>query len=166
MADNAYANRRSIRLPGFDYSSQGAYFVTIVANNRRCAFGEIVGEHLKTTKLGRMVEEEWLVTAQVRPGVELEAFVLMPNHMHGILCLPSPRSTDGSGSLATTVRGFKAAVTRRYRREASEPDAVVWQRNYYDIIRDDDDWNAIHAYIEDNPRHWAQDSENPQHTRP
>ena len=160
MADSL-PNRRSIRLPGFDYSSQGMYFVTIVAADRACVFGEIVGDTCSATPLGRIVEEEWLATAVVRPGVTLEAFVLMPNHVHAIVGLP-PRAESTPGSLATLVRGFKAAVTRRHRLETAVPDAIVWQRNYYEhIIRDAEDWTAIHAYIADNPRRWAEDTENP-----
>ena len=167
MADKrSLPNRQTIRLPHFDYASQGAYFVTIVAANRQCVFGEVIGGQLQATTLGRIVQEEWLATAAVRPGVKLEAFVLMQNHVHGIIGLPASKITDASGSLATVVRGFKAAVTKRHRLNVSDPDATVWQRNYYEhIIRDEKDWNAIHAYIAGNPCRWAEDSENPVHSR-
>ncbi len=142
------------------------YFVTIVAANRQCVFGDIVGDVLQANQLGQIIEEEWLGTAVVRPGVTLEAFVLMPNHVHGIVGLPATSSKIKNElharSLASLVRGFKAAVTRRHRLAIANPDAIVWQRNYYEhIIRDENDWTATHAYIADNPRRWAEDDENP-----
>jgi len=76
--------RRSIRLKEYDYSREGAYFVTICTHNRECIWGDIVEGQMHLNDLGREVEIQWLQTAEVRPNVILDAFVIMPNHFHGI----------------------------------------------------------------------------------
>lgn len=80
-------HRRSIRLEGYDYTQPGAYFVTIVTHRRECLFGDVAKGKMHLNALGQIVQAEWLRTAQVRPNVELDAFVIMPNHVHGILVI-------------------------------------------------------------------------------
>ena len=79
--------RRSIRLPGYDYSQPGAYFVTIVAQDRLCLLGEVVDGEMRLNEAGGMVVEAWEWLARRHPYVELDAFVVMPNHLHGIIVL-------------------------------------------------------------------------------
>ena len=167
--------RRSIRLRGFNYASSGAYFLTLVTEHRRCLFGAIVSEKLQASSMGEIALEEWLAGPVHRREIELGNFCLMPNHLHAIVSIvthaqalegdprvaPTPGG-PGRGSIGALVSGYKAAVTKRYRREISEPDAVVWQRNYYEhVIRDQEDWYRIEEYILANPRRWAEDAENP-----
>ncbi|HOK89274.1 MAG TPA: transposase, partial [Candidatus Hydrogenedentes bacterium] len=78
-------HRRSIRLQGYDYTQPGAYFITICTANRKCLFGEVVDCQMRLNETGRIVRDEWLQTAALRPGVVLDAFVVMPNHVHGII---------------------------------------------------------------------------------
>ena len=78
-------HRRSIRLKGYDYTQPGAYFVTVVTHGRECLFGEIVDREMRLNEAGRMVEQCWLDIPSHFPHVELDAFVIMPNHVHGIL---------------------------------------------------------------------------------
>ena len=147
--------RRSIRLPGFDYASQGAYFITIVTKDRRCAFGTIVDDALQATALGVIATEEWAAN-----GSPVAApFVLMPNHLHAIVVL----SAGVNMRLGAIIGRFKLGVLRRARTAGVAPtDGALWQRNYYEhVIRDERDWNAIEAYIDDNPRRWMEDAENP-----
>jgi len=80
-------NRRSIRLQGYDYSRAGAYFVTICTQNRECLFGDIVHGEMRLNDAGRVVADEWLKTAEIRTEIELDAWVVMPNHFHGILVI-------------------------------------------------------------------------------
>jgi len=80
-------HRRSIRLPGYDYSQAEAYFVTLVTHERLSLFGEIVGEDMRLNGLGQIVQEEWCRTPTIRPEIELDAFQVMPNHIHGILVI-------------------------------------------------------------------------------
>lgn len=180
-------HRRSIRLKGYDYSQAGAYFVTIVTQGRECRFGEVVDGAMQLSESGRIAEDCWRAIPDHFPDVELGAFVVMPNHVHGIIILngnrrgtmdgrgtiyraPTMDTTDRAptteqfqkpvaGSLATILRAYKAAVTRRINRELHL--TGIWQRNYYEhIIRNENEHDRIHRYIEANPLNWGTDSEN------
>ncbi len=83
-------DRRSIRLRGYDYSQPGAYFITICTETRKCLFGEISDGGILLSAFGRIVDEEWHRTIQIRPTVVLDAFSIMPNHVHGIIVLNEP----------------------------------------------------------------------------
>ena len=168
-------NRRSIRLPGWDYRNQGAYFVTIVAAERLPVFGDIIDGRVGLSPYGSIVQEEWVNSAQIRREIELDGFVVMPNHVHGIVCIVE---TPGGGaaranpeerpsgrrdpkSLGSFVAGFKSAVTRRVNALRADTDRSVWQRNYYErVIRNERELQAIREYIANNPWNWSQDSEN------
>jgi putative transposase len=181
-----FPGRRSIRLKGYDYSQAGGYFVTVVTFRREALFGEIMGGEMCLNELGKIVAECWQEIPAHFPNAEADAFVVMPNHVHGIIFLfeNNPSDADVSdgrgtiyraptitieqfgkptiGSLPTIVRTFKAAVTRRAGRELNS--ANIWQRNYYEhIIRDQPDYERVAAYIADNPSNWAEDEENPIH---
>lgn len=183
--------RRSIRLRGYDYGQAGAHFVTICARRRACVFGKVVGGEVIHSAVGRVVAEEWLRTTDVRTGVELDAFVVMPNHLHGIVLLAAanpvpadasdavgasrwvarppipdaPRSTPKgptAGSLSAIVGQFKAAVTRRAAALPEPPSVPVWQRNSYEhVIRDEASLDRLRAYIEANPSRWGEDQLHP-----
>ena len=173
-------HRRSIRLPGYDYASDGAYFVTIVTKDRESLLADIDGMAVCLTDIGKIVEEEWVRTAEVRAEVELDAFVVMPNHVHGIVVIAGPTAVGAHGraplrqpedgttlvrrprSLGALVAGFKSACTTRINALRDHPGVPVWQRNYYDrIIRNEAELNRTHRYILDNPAHWHEDPENP-----
>ena len=100
----------------------------------------------------------------------MDEWILMPNHLHGILFFcgdvderpETPRQGPSSGSLGTVVGTYKSVTTRRINRLRKTPGMPVWQRNYYErVIRNEREWNAIRQYIRDNPAHWAEDRENP-----
>jgi putative transposase len=169
--------RRSIRLPDYDYTADGAYFLTICTYEKACVFGEIVRGAMIPNEWGKIVREEWEKTAILREYIELDVFVVMPNHFHGILVIkdmanqgmmhhaPTKNaslsrqfSKPQAESLASIVGTFKAAVTRRI--NLMRDDRIsIWQRNYYEhIIRDPQRYEFIHAYIETNPQRWAEDS--------
>lgn len=95
-------HRRSIRLAGYDYASEGGYFVTIVTNGRLCLFGEVKKGEVRLNEFGKIVWEEWFNTAKLRSNVELleEEFVVMPNHIHGIIWIIDD-SGRGTAPLAT-----------------------------------------------------------------
>jgi REP element-mobilizing transposase RayT len=84
-------HRRSIRLTHYDYSLPGAYFVTVCAFGKRCVFGSVVGDQMRENACGRIVREQWLDTVRIRPQIELDAFTVMPNHLHGILWILGPK---------------------------------------------------------------------------
>jgi len=170
-------HRKSIRLPGYDYSQTGAYFVTIVTFQRECIFGKIVNNEMVLSDFGRIASECWRAIPEHFPFVELGAYVVMPNHVHGIIMITDGRGTiyraptiertptieqfgkPTTGSLPTIVRTYKAAVTRQIGREHNANG--IWQRNYHEhIIRNEREMGSIWGYIEANPVHWQDDEEN------
>ncbi len=177
-------HRRSVRLPGYDYAQPGAYFVTVVAAGRQCLFGRVENQDMILSDLGRVAEQQWARLPKRFPGLELGVFIVMPNHLHGILIIRDGRGTAGNradsdnasyrrapteafgkpviGSNPTIVRSYKSAVAYRFHAAGKMMGLPVWQRNYYEhIIRDEKDWDRIHRYIEQNPLVWADDEENP-----
>ena len=157
-------HRRSLRLPDYDYTAPGAYFVTVCTSMSGNNLGIILaGGQLKINLYGKIVREEWLRAAELRENVELDEFVVMPDHLHGIIILNQagtvPRaptlesfSKPTSASLPTIIRYFKAAVTRRIRLTGAKLDHKFWQRGYYEhIIRKTEDINLLREYIIYNP---------------
>lgn len=169
-------HRQSKRLRGYDYSQVGAYFITICTHNKECAFGNIVNGEMRLNELGQVVEMEWLKTAKIRDNVELDEFVVMPNHIHGIVVITESyvgatgRSPLPNGpapkSIGAIIAGFKSAVTKRVNEMRHTPGVPIWQRNYHEhIIRDEDDLHQIQLYIVNNPLRWELDSENPRNMK-
>ncbi len=171
--DPALHHRRSLRLPGYDYREAGAYFLTLVAYRRECLFGEMLDGKVRLSALGEVVAKEWGQTRKIRPEIHLDAFVVMPNHIHGIVVVRGPVGAHSRAprhdspyrsprSLGSFVAGFKSAVTRRINQVRGMPGIPVWQRNYYEhVIRYEKELNRIRQYIADNPARWADDPENP-----
>jgi putative transposase len=160
-------NRKSIRMPSYDYSTAGAYFLTICVYNRRCILGDIDDGRTRMTVFGRMAETWWRKLPQ-RYDVELDAFVIMPNHLHGIVYIRTEDAGAHAGApLQQIVRWFKTMSTNDYLHNAKENgwpplDRHLWQRNYYEhVIRNDDDLRRIREYIANNPLQWTADKENP-----
>ncbi len=169
-------HRRSIRLPAYDYSAPGAYFITIVAQGRTCLFGDVIDGQMRLSGRGVIADECWRLIPTHFPHVKLGAYVVMPNHVHGIIGLHDRdnRAAYGAptenieqfqkptfGSIPTILRTYKAAVTRRIVQQFGGV-SRVWQRNYYEhVIRDDADHNRIGLYIESNAVNWPSDDETP-----
>ncbi len=181
--NNDIARRRSVRLAGFDYRLPGGYFVTLCAWQKQCVWREIVNGEVCLNDWGEIVASEWLGTPLVRPETELDAFVVMPNHVHTIVwvrqepcggrmpCAPTGSARTGGRlarpprSLGALIGGYKAAVTRRIRALRGRSDLMVWQRNYYEhVVRNERELSALREYIARNPEHWARDEENPRET--
>jgi len=175
-------HRKSIRIPGYDYSQAGWYFVTVCAFQRQCLFGEIKNGEMKMNDFGRMVEKEWLRTAALRNNVLLDEYIVMPDHFHGIINifydgrdmlnsgapgdvgayghtpLHNPSFRSPTRNLGAIIRGFKSTTTKHINETRQSPGSSVWQRNYYEhIIRDEIELNQIRQYIRDNPLKWEND---------
>lgn len=187
MTDDTNRHRRSLRLQGYDYAQAGAYFVTICTQGRECLFGQIVDGEMLLNDAGRMVQAEWEALPGRFTGIDVDAFIVMPNHAHGILLLnpvgapfmaPHDPGADSPGAmnpgamnrgamnraptLGEIIRAFKAVATRRLRQSGLSE--FAWQRNYYEhIIRNDESLTRIREYIANNPLQWALDRENPAH---
>ena len=164
--------RGSIRLKDYDYSQSGAYSIIICTQDRACLFGEIADANTQCNAAGQMATSEWLALPERFPTARLDEFVIMPNHIHGILWIN--RATVGAGlvpahppTIGDIVGAFKSLTTVAYIRGIKTSGwptfrGQLWQRNYYEhIIRDDEDLNQIRQYIINNPAQWAMDRENP-----
>lgn len=157
-------HRRSVRLKGYDYRQEGAYFITICAKDGQCIFGQVANGAMVLNEWGQIVEREWQQTAVLRPNVELDVHQLMPNHFHGTLWIidgpgqtaaPTPSRQFGQpqeGALGTIVGAFKSAVTYAVNELRQTKGISVWQRSYYDqIIRNERHLMAVRQYIINNP---------------
>lgn len=159
---------KSTRLPGWDYSSPGFYFITICTKDRRSHFGKIINAAVHLSQVGNIVYEEWLKTNQIRPNVSFDEFVIMPNHLHGILILNDSTvettrrgvSTWKPNTLGSIINQFKSKCTKRIRAMGYQD--FAWQPRYYDhIIRDERSLTKIRRYIRENPANWACDQYHP-----
>jgi REP element-mobilizing transposase RayT len=158
--------RRSLRLEGFDYASDAGYVVTICSHHRRPLFDSVRDCTVVLSLLGRIVREEWLRTPEMRPAVLLDEFIIMPNHLHGILILNNSHGgrrgavgASGPGrTLSAIIRGFKSACSARVRRERLPIALPIWQIGFFDrIIRDDEELQKFRRYIASNPEQWELD---------
>jgi len=141
-------HRRSIRLQGYDYSQPGIYFITLCRQNRECLFGEILNGEMRLNEFGKIAHQCWLEIPQHFPHVQLDEFVVMPDHIHGIIVLNNivvvvvgvqniePLQNQNAyqhiipRSIGSIIRGFKIGVTKKFRQNTDI--YVVWQRNYYE----------------------------------
>ena len=172
----------SARLSGYDYGQNGMYFVTICAKDRENFFGEVDDGKMVLNGVGEIVREEWLQTSIIRPNVFLDEWVVMPNHIHGIIEIFNALTTRRDGlqsvstqgmdddkiqqyknkfgpqknNLASIIRGFKGMVTKRV--HMCGYDNFAWQSRFHDrIIRNDRELNRIREYIQNNPAEWERD---------
>jgi len=170
MIENA--RRKSIRLNGYDYSQCGAYFITMVVQNRLNLFGEINDSNIDLNPAGIMIEKWWNEIAKKFTDIELDALIIMPNHVHGIIVNVGSESNSqnmnrSAGTpLPQIIQWFKTMSTNEYIRYVKKLswvrfDGSLWQRNYYDrIIRNPQELEAIRSYIQANPMNWVKDKEN------
>jgi putative transposase len=170
--DHPPARHKTTRLKGFDYGSDAGYVVTICTRERRHLLGSVRNGQVGLTDVGRLVEGEWLRTPLIRAGVLLDEFVIMPNHLHGILILSSSENrkiveagkvgrSGPSQTLSAIVRGFKGACSSRVAKEMPNVDLPLWQPGFYDrVIRDEAELRKFREYIANNPRQWELDRYN------
>ena len=170
-------HRRSIRLKNYDYTRSGAYFATICTKDRACAFGAAENGNIRLNNVGKIAQAAWNDLPERFPSIGLDAFIVMPNHVHGIIFIIGAQFIEpnaippvlNSGvinhapTLGRILRAFKATSTRLIR-QAGGTD-FAWQRNYYEhVIRSEESLNRIRQYIFDNPVRWTMDPENPSAT--
>ena len=177
--DHARRKRPSLRWRHWDYARPGAYFVTICVAERRCILGRVIDEDFMPDALGLIVDETWSLLPEYHSRLELGPFVVMPNHVHGVIGLleddprparagrgPTPTDPDETLSprptLPQIVRSFKSLSARRINLRRGTTGQPVWQRGYHDrVIRSEREFNAIAKYVEANPARWSSDRENP-----
>ena len=144
-------NRRTIRLPLYDYSTPGAYFITLCITQRRPILGSIQGSESVLSRLGLSVQQSWEELPDFHAEVQLDAMVIMPNHLHGIVVLVQTSSIERT-TLSQVVRTLKSRSARRINRILGVQGVPVWQRGYYErVIRDDRELRNVREYIRKNP---------------
>ncbi len=164
---NKYRND-TLRLKYWDYSSEGAYFITICTKNREHFFGEIIHGKMILNQLGFVVQHEWEKSIEMRPDMNLTLgeFIVMPDHFHAVIMIgknqynTSNEKTESknnfgpqSKNLASIIRGFKSAITT-YSKINGYPN-FAWQPRFYEhIIRNQQSFDRIQKYIIDNPKNW------------
>ena len=187
MYDPEKHHRRSVRLRGYDYSQPGEYFVTLCAEDMKALFGRVVNGRMELNAFGEIADQEWRQSSAIRHELELDEWVVMPNHLHGIVRIVGPaRSIVGAQglvplrsalakqggtripprhprSLASFVGGLKSAVKTRINEMRGTPRAPVWQENYHEhVIRNPHELEILRDYIRHNPLRWACDRYNPE----
>ena len=149
--------RKSPRLQDYDYSQSGGYFITIVTYEREHLFGNIKNNQMMLSVTGQVAELCWTNIPNHYTDIYLGDFVVMLNHIHGILYFLGDNSTFKT-ILERVINAYKGAVTARIRK-LNQTKQIVWQSRYYDhIIRDDIDELRIRTYIQNNVGKWADDS--------
>ena len=135
-------------------------------------FGDVIDGVMVLNGFGKIVATEWTKTETMRPNVIIDEFIVMPNHMHGIIIIRRGTrrrapTTEQFGqpthnSIPSIIRGFKSTVTKQINQWRNTPGMPVWQRNYYEhAVRNDNDLAEIREYIVNNPLQWHLDRENP-----
>jgi len=172
--DPEHHHRTSIRLQGYDYRLEGAYFVTICTHGRHCLLGEVAEGEMQLNEAGRIAAAAWGWLAEQYPHVSLDASVVMPNHLHGIIILggnTKDRPQEGGSRTAPTkkplgrlIAAFKTVSSKTLNALPEPPAVRLWQRNYFErIIRSREELFRVRSYIASNPARWPEDSEYPIH---
>jgi REP element-mobilizing transposase RayT len=181
-------HRRSIRLRDYDYSSAGAYFVTICTSGRECLLADVVDGEIRLNDAGLCVKTIWDSLPEKYSDVEVDSVVIMPNHIHGIIIidettvgaiheLPSPSTQADERAihesplrdrrkmtLPKIIGYLKMNTAKRINQLRDNSGTPVWQRNYYErVIRNDHELQNMRQYIDDNPIKWAEDENHPSH---
>ncbi|MDP3024167.1 MAG: transposase [candidate division Zixibacteria bacterium] len=170
----------STRLKEWDYSRYGYYFVTICTKDKQHFLGDIVGDEMELSEIGKLVAEEWQKTEKIRDYVKLDEWVIMPNHLHGIIIIQNENNVETHGhasqnphipsgdafnaslrkdNLSNIIRGFKSATVKKAHQKGFTN--FAWQSRFYDhIIRNEKELHDIREYIIYNPSKWQFDEEN------
>jgi putative transposase len=157
--DPNFNHRQSIRLNGYDYSTSGAYFITICTYEREHLFGDIANEAIELNTFGDIARSHWQQLSQYHPNIIVDESIVMPNHLHGIIILEL--STDYKKSISEIIRGFKTFSAKAINKERGLRCVPVWQRNYYDrIIRNELELEHVRQYIINNSQNWDADKNN------
>ena len=177
----------SNRLLNWDYSSTARYFITICTYKRQNLFGNIKDVNMHLNQFGKIVKKEWEASSVIRKEIFIIEFVVMPNHLHGIVFLKNENDnqdgnihsridgnaeTHGNASLhiktgiayrppqsiSSFIAGFKSSVTKQINLIRKTPGQSIWQTRFYDhVIRSEYDFNRIKIYIQNNPVTWKND---------
>ncbi|MEZ4714233.1 MAG: transposase [Caldilineaceae bacterium] len=172
-----YRRRNTLRYEGYDYTTPGAYFVTICERYGRCVFGQVVDQLMILNPLGQLAAQCLVDFGERHADIKIDASVIMPNHAHILLWLHADLEQNGqsvkvhkerkfgdavAGSLSALMGGYKNSVTQRARNQGLIPQGFLWQDNFHDyIVRGEQDLERIRSYIHANPARWLADQLHP-----
>lgn len=178
---NKYPERKQTRLTNYDYSNNGWYFITICSYNRSNIFGEYnknVGAALVSARnnniilsiIGKFIDDQWNNIPDQYKNIELDQYIIMPNHIHGILIIDNRAQTSSAPTISQIIRSFKSKCTNEYlnylKQNNIQMTVDIWQRSFRDhIIRDEKSLHKIREYIRANPLTWDKDENNPDHNK-
>ena len=172
-----FRHRKSIRLKEYDYSQPGEYFITVCTHDKKCFFGEVIEEKIILSPIGKTARKCWEEIPEQFPDVRLDEYVIMPNHVHGIVILTEgrdlinqiptrnnfPLMKNPKMTLGKVIRYYKARSSKHIH-DSGHVD-FRWQSLFYDrIVRSEKELNNIRDYIANNPLKWYLDEENPNKT--
>lgn len=159
--------RKNNRLRDYDYSQVGYYFITICTKDRKNYFGDISCRRggallhpiVELSNIGKIISDQWYELKTRYSNIGLDHFVVMPNHIHGIIKIDNRRAEQSPApTIGNIICAYKSITTKLSNKNDNSPGRVIWQRNYYDhIIRGEDDLLKIRQYIKDNPVKWQED---------
>ena len=157
-----FTPRKRTRLKGYDYSQAGAYFFTICAHQQRCIFGRVERDSVRLSRFGSTVKEQWLALPQHYPYIALDAFIVMPNHVHGLVIykarIAGQRRRADLPHILGSLKSFSTKAINVLRGTKLPP---IWQRGFNEhVLRPEEDINDYRQYIEENPLKWYFDELN------
>jgi putative transposase len=168
-------HRRSYRLKDYDYAQGGCCFVTVCVQNRLCLFGEVIESRVRLNGAGELINRMWIALPERFPSVALDDWVIMPNHVHGLIVLEGGQraraDTRPAPTLGDVMSAYKSETTVAYGKGVKDLgwqpfEGKLWQRDYFDhIVRSEADLERIREYIAFNPGRWEEDRENPHNHR-
>lgn len=159
--ENNLPKRKHPRLDHFDYSTAGAYFITICTQSRRCLLSRIVGRGLapaeiQYTEYGQIAQKQLLMLEQRYPSLKIDQYVIMPNHIHAILLLEETAGDCQRPTIMDIICAYKSLATRECKKV--RPIEKLFQTSFYEhVIRSCEDYNEIAEYIVNNPKQWELD---------
>jgi REP element-mobilizing transposase RayT len=172
-------HRKPNRLKNYDYSQNGMYFITICTKDKKCFFGEIINDKMILNDFGKIIQNVWLELPNHNDNISIDEFVIMPNHIHGIIEIvgtplvgvqdidTTKTGTRPVTTISELIGTFKSLTTNQYiyhiKNNGWKPfNKYIWQRSFYDhIIRKEESLNKIREYIMINPQQWNDDKNNP-----
>ena len=162
IMENSLPKRKHPRLKQYDYSTAGAYFITICTHNRRCLLSHIVGRGLAPAEIqhtvyGQIAREQLISLEKRYPSVKIDQYVIMPNHIHAILMLEESAGASPRPTITDIVCAYKSLTTRACKK--AQPIDKLFQASFYEhVIRGQKDYNEIAEYIQNNPKQWELDA--------
>jgi len=168
-----FPDRKRIRLKDYDYTKPGYYFVTINTNKNIQNVSKIINGKIELNESGKIIDKVWNNLPKHYPNCKLDEYIIMPNHVHGIIklinCSEGFRTIPGKNvktnkinhGLPEIIRGFKTFSSKTINKKNEPEQKFRWQKSYYDrIIRNKSELDNVRRYISSNPVNWENDQNN------